>query len=173
MIIVPGTSDLYDGAFSPDGQRLVYAMVVVPGERTSIYDVPADGGSPGLLVGDSSINSSPSWSPDGSRLAFISKRSGAFEIWTCSSDGSDVVRLTNVGGSSPAWSHNGTRIAFTRRMGTNSTEIWTMSSDGSNLVQLTTGPGYDYDPDWSADDRAIAFTSDRSGITEVWVLYLE
>ena len=165
-------NSVMNGAFSPDGQRLAYTAYVVDG-GSWIYDVPAAGGTPRLLVSGTSSNGRPSWSPDGSRIAFDSDRSGNLELWTCRSDGSDLVRLTTVGGSTPAWSHDGTRIAFARSMGTNSTEIWTVSSDGSNLVQLTTGPGKDWSPSWSPDDRAIAFSSDRSGNTEVWILYLE
>jgi TolB protein len=165
-------NSVLNGAFSPDGQRLAYTAYAVEG-GSWIYDVPAAGGTPRLLVSGTSSNARPSWSPDGSRIAFDSGRSGDTEIWTCRSDGSDLVRLTTVGGSTPAWSHDGTRIAFARSMGTNSTEIGTMSSDGSNLVHLATGQGKDWSPDWSPDDRAIAFSSDRSGNTEVWILYLE
>ena len=171
-VTIVSDAPLFGGDFSPDGRRLAYQLRVVPVGQSWIYDVPADGGTPELLVNDPSANYGPRWSPDGGRLAFTSNRSGEAEIWICGSDGSDVVRLTNGGGSSVDWSHDGTRIAFASQR-TGNWEIWMMSTDGSNLVQLTADPGIDVSPDWSPDDRAIAFTSNRSGDVEVWVLYLE
>jgi eukaryotic-like serine/threonine-protein kinase len=57
----------------------------------------------------------PRYSPDGSKIAFVSRRSGTWEIWVCASDASNPVRLTSMGGSivvGPQWSPDGHRIAF-------------------------------------------------------------
>ena len=76
---------------------------------------------------------SPSWSPDGSRLAFVSSRSGDEEIYVARADGSGVKRLTRLRGPdlSPAWSSDGSRLTWSSRG-----EIWTMSASGSAKRRL-------------------------------------
>jgi Tol biopolymer transport system component len=71
----------------------------------------------------------PAWSPDGTRLAFVSRRSGDEEIYVANADGGGVRRLTRSPGAdlSPAWSSDGTRIAWSRNG-----EIWTMAASGAN-----------------------------------------
>jgi len=96
----------------------------------------------------------PSWSPDGSRIAFASDRYGDWEIYTMSSEGYDVRQLTKPDSRpavkwSPAWSPDGSRIAFAYFPGNNSddAEIYTMLADGSDVRQLTeSGGGF---PAWS------------------------
>ena len=71
---------------------------------------------------------SPAWSPDGSRLAFVSSRTGDEEIYVSNADGTGVTRLTRLPGPdlSPAWSSDGRRLAWSR-----DAEIWTMSVSGA------------------------------------------
>ena len=86
---------------------------------------------------------SPVWSPEGTKIAFMSVRDGNFEIYTMDFvaspvDGPNQVNLTNDPGADarPSWSSNGRQICFTSsRSGNN--EIWVMSADGSNPARLT------------------------------------
>lgn len=75
----------------------------------------------------------PAWSPDGSRLAFVSSRSGDEEIYVAKADGTGVTRLTRLPGPdlSPAWSSDGRRLAWSRNA-----EIWTMSASGAAKRRL-------------------------------------
>jgi TolB protein len=107
------------------------------------------------------IDVMPSWSPDGTRLAFASFRSGGSDIYVVNADGSGLRNLMPSESpavhfdDAPAWSPDGTRIAFaTDRAGHRA--IWTMRPDGTDLVQLTADPdARDYEPSWSPDGRRL------------------
>jgi Tol biopolymer transport system component len=108
----------------------------------------------------------PAWSPDGTRIAFVSLFPGNFEIQVMNADGSGVTRLTSHSATDwkPTWSPDGTRIAFqTNRHGTFNFEIYSMNAaDGTGLARLTNRPGNDLDPAWGASGE-ILFSSVSSG----------
>jgi len=117
----------------------------------------------------------PSWSPDGTRIAFTSYRDGGEDIWVMDADGKNLKQLTthSRGDWSPAWSPDGMLIAFTSdRTGFN--QIWLMNADGSNPRPLTlaepTPETWNRDPSWSPDGTKIIFTSNRSGKDENWIM---
>jgi Tol biopolymer transport system component len=115
------------------------------------------------------IESGPQFSPDGSSIAFESTRSGAYEIWLCRSDGSNLLQLThfNTVTGTPRWSPDGEQIAFDSRAPGNA-DIFVMDSRGGSIRQFTHEPSTDVIPSWSRDGRWIYFASDRSGDWEVW-----
>ena len=115
-------------------------------------------------------NVEPAWSPDGSRIAFMSWRDGNWQIYVMNEDGSDQTRLTNDAAQDrwPAWSPDGMRITFTRTTGT-AVDIWVMNADGSGETQLTSD-GSSGGQAWSPDGSRIAFTSSRDGHDEIWVM---
>src|SRR5205085_8710211 len=107
-----------------------------------ILSVPADGsGSPTPLTFGTSNDVDPAYSPDGTRLAFASDRTGDNEIFVKTFGGS-LVQLTNVPAASdtqPTWSPDGSMIAFTSdRSGTD--EIYVKPSDGSGAAVLIPSP---------------------------------
>ena len=81
------------------------------------------------------------WSPDGSKLAFSSNRTGTYQIFVMNADGTNVVQLTNSGSSNtqPAWSPDGTKIAFcSDRSGTPQISgSWTPTGQGSSRLAIT------------------------------------
>ncbi|MGH7339150.1 MAG: hypothetical protein ACREKH_01540, partial [Candidatus Rokuibacteriota bacterium] len=104
----------------------------------------------------------PSWSPDGSRIAFQSWRHGNAEIYVMNADGSGVTRLTSHGALDqlPSWSPDGSTIAFTSERDGNA-EIYLINPDGAGLTRLTNHPANpDTDPAWSPDGSRIAFRRD-------------
>jgi len=121
-----------------------------------IWIVGADGKRARLLLRNAY---SPAWSPDGSRLAFVSRRSGDEEIYVAGADGSGVKRLTRNAGPdlSPAWSTDGRRLAFSREA-----EIWTMNASGSvqrRLVRKTQIWHEHHSPTWHRSQ--IVYSSNR------------
>lgn len=93
-----------------------------------------------------SAQKQPSWSPDGSRIAF----SNLVQVYMMNADGSAQTQLTNSSGfnRNPAWSPDGGQIAFqTDRDGNN--EIYVMNADGSAPLNLTNNPASDEQPSWS------------------------
>ena len=100
----------------------------------------------------------PAWSPDGRKLAFVSRRDGNSEIYVINADGSAQENLTRqpANDSHPSWSPDGQKIAFVSRRDDNS-EIYVMNADGSGLRNVTRTRSNDLDPAWSPDGRAIAF----------------
>jgi dipeptidyl aminopeptidase/acylaminoacyl peptidase len=105
---------------SPDGARIVYPVSVYD-ERENrlsadLWLVPVAGGAPRQLTTHPASESAPAWSPDGSRLAFVSRRAGdtAAQLYTMPVDGGEPTRLTTMplGVSNPRWFPDGKRIAF-------------------------------------------------------------
>jgi Tol biopolymer transport system component len=110
------------------------------------------------------------FSPDGHKIALVSYRSGAPEIWLANSDGGDQVQLTSIGapvGGSPRWPPDGKHIAFDVYQQGNA-DIWVMNADGGSLRRVTTNSAQDCLPNWSRDGRSIYFDSDRTGDAEIW-----
>jgi dipeptidyl aminopeptidase/acylaminoacyl peptidase len=105
---------------SPDGKTVVYVRTTTDGttgqRNPDIWSVPADGSAtPKLLIGGEKSESSPRFLPDGSRLAFISTRGGAPQVYTASLDGTDVKQVTNLaaGAQTPyVFSHDGKKVVF-------------------------------------------------------------
>jgi len=112
----------------------------------------------------------PSFSPDGSNIAFASNRSGSFEIWTCGRDGSNPRALTSFRGpnlGSPRWSPDGRHIAFDAQRGSNP-DIYVVDVTGGPVQRITSQSSDDARPSWSGDGRWIYFRSDRGGKRQIW-----
>jgi dipeptidyl aminopeptidase/acylaminoacyl peptidase len=109
----------------------------------------ADGSRLINLTNDPAADGSPAWSPDGTRIAFLSTRDGAYDLYLMNADGTGVTRLTNdpaIEGR-PSWSPDGTRIAFSSDKDGDS-EIYVINADGSGVVALTSNPAVDGWPAW-------------------------
>src|SRR5215470_5318 len=92
---------------SPDGQTLVFDML------GDLYTLTINGGEAKRIIGGMSFESQPKWSPDGKKIAFLSDRSGAENVWICNPDGSDPKQITKGRGTmfvSPSWTPDGQYI---------------------------------------------------------------
>jgi TolB protein len=148
------------------------AYVVQGRGSKEIYLVDSDGENATRVTSDGSISLSPSWSPDGGRLAYTSFRSGAPLLYERNlATGADRV-LSDRGGINitPSYAPDGRTVAFGTTVGGH-TEIATIGPEG--LRQQTRGRGYEnLSPTWSPDGRRLAFVSDRLGQPQIYVMNL-
>jgi Tol biopolymer transport system component len=150
-----------------DGDYAIYAMNADGGKQERLTEAEGDPSSPQGLF----FQIEPAWSPDGSRIAFASKRAGSFDLYVMNADGTGTRRLTTAPADEghPTWSPDGERIAFSR--GT-SGDLYVMNADGSGVKPLANGPADETQPAWSPDGRSIAFVSRLPGtqVRELWVM---
>jgi TolB protein len=119
---------------------------------------------------------SPTFSPDGKQVAFISPRPLTPQVYVMNVDGTRLRLLTPVVAgkrsyrTSPDWSPNGEEVAFMQQMG--DFQIWTINVRDRVMKQLTT-EGENEDPSWAPDGRHLSITTRRGeigGDRNIWVL---
>ena len=173
-------------AWSPDGNQIAFVSALT--EDYEIHVMDADGSNVRRLTVSPREDWQPSWSPDGKHIVFASLRTGDWEIYVMDSDGANIRQLTESPGVdwTPDWSPDGQRIVFASNRTpdgievtdetvvdnpeTSTWDIYVMNHDGSSVKRLTDDPGSDIEPTWSPDGKYLAFSSDRSGPLEVYVM---
>ena len=115
--------------------------------------------------------SSPAWSPDGKRLAFVQgDRRGNTDVMVLELASGRVRRLTDGAGinTEPCWNPSGTQIAFTSdREG--GPQVFLMQDDGSNLRKLTQEGSYNASPSWSPNGAMVAYVSRFEGKFDLFI----
>ena len=151
------------------------AYVLKQGNTYELQIADSDGQSPQVALRSREPIISPAWSPDGSRLAYVSFESGKPVVYVHHLASSKRVPVANFKGnnSAPTWSPDGSMLAVVlTRDGLS--QIYTLNSaDGSNLKRITRSPLIDTEPVFSSDGRSIFFTSDRSGSPQIYQASLD
>jgi len=150
--------------------RLAY---VLPIQDQNVWKLPVSNGKPGepvRLIASTRQDKDPRFSADGSKIAFMSDRSGLNEVWTANADGSNQVQLTFLKGgmNSPGhWSPDGRKLALLSTE-TGKQEIYVVDAGGGPAIRLTNDKVHNTAPSWSRDGKWIYFGSNRSGRVQVW-----
>lgn len=141
------------------GREARYALVVAD----------ADGHNPRTVVNSTEPLMSPSWSPDGRRLAYVSFEGGNSGVYIqdiASGNREKVASFRGINGA-PAFSPDGNRLALTLSKGGNP-DIYVMDLGSRHLTQVTNHFGIDTEPTWAPDGGSLYFTSDRGGRPQIY-----
>ncbi len=151
--------------------RIAYVTASGRGDamRYALMVADADGYNPQTIVRSAEPLLSPSWSPDGNRLAYVSFERGnsAIYVQNIATGARDLVASFRGINSAPAFSPDGRRLALTLSRSGNP-EIYVMDLGSKQLTQLTNHFAIDTEPTWSADGNTIYFTSDRGGRPQIY-----
>jgi TolB protein len=147
--------------------RIAYITKV--GKRYDLQVADADGASPQSVLKSPEPIISPAWSPDGSKLAYVSyeKKKPIIVVHTLASGQREIVANYKGNNSAPAWSPNGSKLAIVLTYGANS-QIYTIDSNGGGLKQITKSNAIDTEPAFSPDGNWIYFSSDRGGRPQIY-----
>jgi len=137
-----------------------------------IYLVRPDGSISQRLTNSKGIDVSPTFSPDGTKMAFVSSRNGLPQIFIQDISTGAVKRLTFSGryNTQPSWSPAGDKIAYTTWEKNGEINIFVINAEGSGLVQLTVNSRENEAPSWSPDGEMIVFSSNRQGSKKLYVM---
>lgn len=167
-------------SFSKDGKNIF--LTLSQGGTPDIFKMTLDGELVSKLTNGprGAMNVEPSVSPDGSKIAFSSDRSGQTMIHIMGADGSNPKRVTFAGkfNASPSWAPDGSRIAFAG-WAEDHFDIFTMKDDGTDMVRITSAKkangkwAQNEDPVFSPDGRFLMYTSNRTGTNQLFISNLD
>jgi hypothetical protein len=131
-----------------------------------LYRADADGKNLCRLTHNETIDDYPSWSPDGTQIAFVSESEG-YGIYVMDTSGQNRRKIFDKGTafSFPDWSPDGQSLVFQATIN-DVFDIYRVNLDGTQLTNLTADLRLDTMPDWSPDSRSIVFASDRTFIPD-------
>ena len=160
------------------GERGVFATrlsyVAKVGRRFQLQISDSDGANPQIALTSNEPIISPSWSPDGSKVAYVSFESKKPVVYVHDLVAGRRTVISNQKGnnSAPAWSPDGRRVAVALSRDGN-TQIYMVNADGSGLHRLTRSSAIDTEPAFSPDGRSTYFTSDRGGAPQIYRMSAE
>jgi len=173
--------------FSPDGERLAFVSTQFEG-RWHIFVMELDGGAARRITEDrrsalpryyySAYDHylSPTWSPDGKEILFISNRGhiwGTGGFWRMraksGAEPREIRYEETTWKARPDWSPDGRRVIYSSYLGRQSHQLWIMTDEGGDVFPLSYG---EYDVTgarWSPDGKKIAYVSNEGGNTSLWI----
>jgi TolB protein len=147
--------------------RIIY--VVKQGTRFELQVADADGSGAQTVLASNEPIISPSWSPDGNQVAYVSFEQKKPVVYVQSLTTGQRRPVANFWGSNsaPAWSPDGKRLAVVLTKDGGS-QIYLLNVDGSGVFRLTQSSAIDTEPNFSPDGKLLIFTSDRGGSPQIY-----
>jgi Tol biopolymer transport system component/DNA-binding winged helix-turn-helix (wHTH) protein len=160
-----------ENAFAPSISRqghLVFERFAYSGIIRRV-ELRGEGRRDDRFIVSTTFDDNPQYSPDGTRIAFASWRSGSMQVWVCDSEGRNPVQLTFMGTDTSwiSWSPDGRQLAFNSDA-RGQWSLYTIAVEGGPVHLLTRDQAHESRPSWSPDGRWIYYNSDRSGAFQVW-----
>jgi len=157
------------GAFST---RIAYISVLgqVPNRSYQLIVADADGENPRVVMQSREPLMSPSWSPDGLSLAYVSFEDRVPTIYVQTLKTGDRQRVSAHAGvnQAPSWSPDGKKMALVLSTRDGNLDVYILDLTTQLLSRITDDPGIDTEPQWSKDGQNIYFTSDRAGGPQIY-----
>jgi len=170
-LVYEGPSLDHQPACSPDGERIAFTSNYRPGhwQEWGLYVMNVDGSGQTSLTDDPYYwGESPSWTPDGTKIAYDGGGIMGGGIYLVRPDGTDRTFLTSLAplGDGISWSPDGTKYAFTD----NNKQINVINADGTDRISLTNNAYFNSNPDWSPDGTKIVFGSYRGQGSDLYTM---
>ncbi len=157
------------GAFAT---RIAYISVLgtLPHRSYRLIVADADGENPHVVMQSNEPLMSPSWSPDGQSLAYVSFEGRLPSVYVQLLKTGERQRVSARAGvnQAPAWSPDGKKLALTLSTRDGNLDIYVMDIATQALARITDDPGIDTEPQWSKDGLNLYFTSDRAGGPQIY-----
>jgi Tol biopolymer transport system component len=156
---------MFQGGSAEELTTDIYIQAAVPGAKATRVNAP-----------NNKADITPSFSPDGTKIAWASNAPGSFDIMVKDLTTGVIANLTRTPRANerwPNWSSDGSSLVYNRRSGRNNLDVWIMDADGRNprYVAGLVGPGKyaeDCCASFSADDASVVFASNRSGNFDIY-----
>ncbi|HEX3913626.1 MAG TPA: Tol-Pal system beta propeller repeat protein TolB [Steroidobacteraceae bacterium] len=157
------------GAFST---RIAYISVLghLPNKTFQLIVADADGENPHVVMQSHEPLMSPSWSPDGSSLAYVSFEERLPSVYVQTLKTGDRRRVSSHAGvnQAPSWSPDGKKLALVLSTRDGNLDVYILELASQQLTRITDDPGIDTEPQWSKDGQSLYFTSDRAGGPQIY-----
>jgi len=168
----PDADTVAPATFTANGRQVIFSYH--RHNRSTILIANRDGSSPRKISESGFVDIEPKLNPKSGSIAFVSDRSGKYQIYTMNLDGGDANRVTNGEGyaSNPAWHPKGEILAFawTRGPVPGGFHIFVMGAAQRSPVELAPANGRDDNPNWAPDGVHLVFCSTRSGSPQIWTM---
>ncbi len=165
-IFSTGGKNITNIAASSNGKTFAFVENL---NHATIWRLTASEQSAQKLIASTGIERDPQFSPDGSRIVFLSDRTGKIEIWTADANGRQLRQITDtqLEVSSPQFSPDNSRIVY-QMVDEDNSAIFVIPAEGGVAKKLTPEKAKNGEPTWSADGEWIYFLSNRTGEDQLW-----